>query len=121
MPTITVASFAGAIPRISSRLLESQNARDCVNCDLDSGALRALQRIERHIRQQTLPDVEILNMAGRTLALITSGAFAQSEGFVERKRQQVSDMADRLEKRLSESQPEGEWEKAMQLIRQMCG
>lgn len=42
MPTITVAAFAGAIPRISSRLLESQNARDCVNCDLDSGALRAL-------------------------------------------------------------------------------
>lgn len=82
---------------------------------------RALQRIERHIRQQTLPDAEILNMAGRALALITSGAFAQSEGFVERKRQQVSDMADRLEKRLSESQPGGEWEKAMQLIRQMCG
>lgn len=43
MPTITVAAFAGAIPRISSRLLESQNARDCVNCDLDSGALRALR------------------------------------------------------------------------------
>ncbi|WP_297215375.1 hypothetical protein [uncultured Desulfovibrio sp.] len=43
MPTIAVTAFAGAIPRTASRLLESQNARDCVNCDLDSGALRALR------------------------------------------------------------------------------
>ena len=53
MPTITVAAFAGAIPRISSRLLESQNARDCVNCDLDSGALRALHGPEKVL---ALPD-----------------------------------------------------------------
>lgn len=53
MPTITVAAFAGAIPRISSQLLESQNARDCVNCDLDSGALRALHGPEKVL---ALPD-----------------------------------------------------------------
>ena len=43
MPTITVAAFAGAIPRTAPRLLENQNASDCVNCTMDSGALRALR------------------------------------------------------------------------------
>ena len=82
---------------------------------------RALQRIDRHIRQETLPDEEILDMAGRALALLTSGAFDASGGFVNRKRTQVSDMADRLEHRLAQSAPEGEWRRAMELIRSMCG
>ena len=43
MPTITVSAFAGSIPRTSKRLVEIQNASDCVNCDLSSGSLRALK------------------------------------------------------------------------------
>lgn len=43
MPTITVPTFAGSIPRTSRRLVETQNASDCVNCDLSSGSLRALK------------------------------------------------------------------------------
>lgn len=82
---------------------------------------RALSRIERHIRQETLPDADILNMAGRMLALLTSGAFDDQVGFVERKKQQVSDMADRLEHRLNENAGEGEWRRALDLIRKMCG
>lgn len=81
---------------------------------------RALSRIERHIRQETLPDDEILNMAGRMLALVSSGAFDENEGFVNRKKQQASDMADRLEHRLNENEAEGEWRKALELIRKMC-
>lgn len=53
MPTITVAAFAGAVPRTAPRLLESQNATDCVNCNLDSGALCALRGPER---VQELPE-----------------------------------------------------------------
>lgn len=81
---------------------------------------RALQRVERHIRQQSLPDAEIMNMAGRILALLVSGAFAQNEGFVRRKQEQIADMADRLEHRLNENEGEGEWKRALELIREMC-
>lgn len=86
---------------------------------MDDLVSRVLERIERHIRQETLPDAEILNMAGRVLALLVSGAFAENALFVERKRQQVSDMADRLELRLQEA-GEGEWQEALRLIRMMC-
>lgn len=82
---------------------------------------RTLQRIDRHIRQETLPNAEILDMAGRALAMLSSGAFDGSGGFVGRKRAQVSDMADRLEHRLSEEQPDGDWRRTLELIRSMCG
>jgi hypothetical protein len=81
---------------------------------------RTLSRIERHIRQQTLPDDEILNMAGRALAIVISGVFADDAGFVSRKKQQVSDMADRLGHRLKEKDPDGAWNTALQLVRGMC-
>ena len=81
---------------------------------------RTLQRIDRHIRQQTLPDHEILDMAGRALAMLTSGAFDGSGGFVSRKRAQVSEMADRLEQRLAQAQPDGDWRRALELVRSMC-
>lgn len=86
---------------------------------LDDLVSRVLERIERHIRQQTLPDAEILNMAGRVLALLVSGAFADNEGFVMRKKQQISEMADRLEQRLEENDLEGSWRRTMQLMRNM--
>lgn len=81
---------------------------------------RALQRVERHIRQQTLPDVQILNMVGSFLATIGSGVFAEDESFVRRKQEQALDMADRLQQRLEESDPDGAWKKGMELIRTMC-
>lgn len=86
---------------------------------MDDLASRILERIERHARQQTLPDAEILNMAGRVLALLVSGAFAGNEGFVRRKQQQVSELADRLEQRLEQTGANG-WQDAMRLIRSMC-
>ncbi|MCD7985086.1 MAG: hypothetical protein LUG19_12680 [Desulfovibrio sp.] len=43
MVTITIPAFAGAMPKVSPRLLETQNAKECVNCDLGSGALRSLR------------------------------------------------------------------------------
>ena len=82
---------------------------------------RTLQRIERHIRQETLPNAEILDMAGRALAMLTSGAYDGSGGFLGRKIDQVADMADRLEQRLMREQPDGDWKRAMELIRGMCG
>ena len=86
---------------------------------LDDLVSRVLERIERHIRQQTLPDAEILNMAGRVLALLVSGAFADNEGFVQRKKQQISVMAERLALRL-ENTDEGSWQEAIKLIHSMC-
>jgi len=87
---------------------------------MDDLTSRILERIERHARQQTLPDGEILNMAGRVLALLVSGAFAGNEGFVQRKKQQVSDLADRLAQRLEQTGADG-WQDALRLIRSMCG
>lgn len=86
---------------------------------MDDLVSRVLERIERHIRQQTLPDAEIMNMAGRVLALLVSGAFADNPGFVQRKKQQISDMAERLAYRL-ESADDGSWQEALRLIRGMC-
>ena len=87
---------------------------------MDEMLIRALERIDRHIRRQTLPDVEILNMAGRVLALVVSGTFDEHPDFVQRRREQVADMADRLEARLREQEPGGDWQRTLQLVRQMC-
>lgn len=63
-------------------------------CDLID---RALERIDRHIRQETLPDAEILSMCGRTLAAVCSGAFDENAAYVARKRDQISGLLRRLE------------------------
>ena len=88
---------------------------------MDDLLTRALERIDRHIRQQSLPDAEILNMAGRVLALVTSGTFDEHPDYLRRRREQVSDMADRLEARLRETNPDGDWQRTLQLVRSMCG
>lgn len=88
---------------------------------MDDLLTRALERVDRHIRQQSLPDVEILNMAGRVLALVVSGIFDEHPDYVRRRREQVSDMADRLEVRLRGTNPDGDWQRTLQLVRQMCG
>ena len=88
---------------------------------MDDLLTRALERIDRHIRQQSLSDVEILNMAGRVLALVVSGTFDEHPDYVRRRREQVSDMADRLEVRLREQNPDSDWQRTLQLVRQMCG
>jgi len=88
---------------------------------LDDMADRTLQRIERHIRQETLPPAQVLDMAGRLLAMLLSGAFAGNEGFVSRKKIQIADMADRLEQKLAQDEPDGQWRKSMDLLRSMCG
>lgn len=81
---------------------------------------RTLMRIERHVRQRTLPDAEILNMAGRVLALATSGTFDEHPDFVARRKGQVSQIADQLEQRLRENPGDGGWQRAMELVRRMC-
>jgi hypothetical protein len=43
MPTITVPAFAGEMPKLEDRLLQTQNAASAVNCDLRRGGLRALR------------------------------------------------------------------------------
>lgn len=43
MATLSIAAFAGAMPKLSPRLLENQNAVEAVNCDIGSGSLRALR------------------------------------------------------------------------------
>ena len=88
---------------------------------MDDLLTRALERIDRHIRQQSLPDAEILNMAGRVLALVVSGTFDEHPDFMRRRKEQVSDMADRLEARLRETNPDGDWQRTLQLVRSMCG
>ena len=88
---------------------------------LDELLTRTLERIERHIRMQSLPDAEILNMAGRVLALVLSGVFDEHPDYMQRRQAQVADMADRLEARLREQNPGGDWQKTLALVRSMCG
>lgn len=87
---------------------------------MDDLTNRALQRIERHLRQETLENTEILNMCGRVLALLVSGCFAENPGFIQRKKEQISDMIDRLQVRLQAEDPDGAWQQDLALIRRMC-
>lgn len=113
----------------AGRLMQSFDQEPAVLDDLlalaseyamDDLLSRTLERIERHIRQQTLPETEILDMCGRVLATLTSGAFAGNEGFILRRKQQISDMADRLEQLLMLQQPDGNWQQSLNYIRAMC-
>ena len=80
---------------------------------------RVIERIERHIRQNSLSGEEIMNMAGRCLAVAVSGAFDERGSYVQRKRAQIADMARRLAVQLEESDPEGSWRSAYAMICQM--
>lgn len=81
---------------------------------------RMLERVERHIREESAAPEAVLNMAGRTLAMLTSGAFEADPGFVARKKAQIANMAARMEEKLRVSDPGGDWEKTVELIRNMC-
>ena len=79
----------------------------CVEYGMDDLANRALQRIDRHIRQQTLPDEQILDMCRRICPHLHS-------------KNQLLDMLARLEARLCESAPSGSWQQTLSEIRSMC-
>lgn len=81
---------------------------------------RALERISRHIRQETLGGDELSGMLGRVLALVISGVFAERESYVQRKRAQIEDMAERLAYSLEKREPDGEWRASLKRIREMC-
>ena len=87
---------------------------------MDDLADRALGRIDRHIWQNTLSDAETLNLLGRMLSLLQAESFAAQMGFVSRKKRQILDMAERLERRLNETDPDGAWRDAMQTVREMA-
>lgn len=57
---------------------------------------RALQRIERHARQKTLPEEQILGMCERALALLAQGRFRENPGYADRKAAQIYSLADSL-------------------------
>lgn len=80
---------------------------------------RAIERIERHIRQNTLPGEALMSMAGRCLALAVSGVFDERESYVQRKRVQLGDMADRLAVHLEQDEPDGGWRSAYAMICRM--
>jgi len=64
---------------------------------------RALMRVDRHVRQETLPAEEILGMAGRVLVLVKSGSFDENPGYADRKSAQIADIVARIEERFGES------------------
>lgn len=88
---------------------------------LDDLLDRAIERIERHLRQETLPARELVNMAGRVLALLSSGVFSDREGYADRKRSQFRDFTGRLAFALEQQEPEGGWQQDVALLRQLCG
>lgn len=92
----------------------------CEEYAMDSLADRALQRIDRHIRERSLPAAQVLDMAAQMLRLLDSGAFAENPGFAQRKKQQIWDMADRLEAILKEEDPDGDWYAPMMRLRMGC-
>lgn len=81
---------------------------------------RAMERMERHVREESVSPEDMLNMLGRAAAALTSGAFDGDSGFVARKKAQLLNMTERMEGRLSASDPEGEWKRRAEMIRGMC-
>lgn len=81
---------------------------------------RMLERIERHIREGATAPGDVLNMAGRTLAMLTSGAFETDPGFVSRKKEQILRMAERIGENLKDADPDSDGVKTAELIREMC-
>lgn len=57
---------------------------------------RALQRIERHARQKTLPEEHILGMCERAIALLAQGRFRENPSYADRKAAQIYSLADSL-------------------------
>ena len=57
---------------------------------------RALMRIDRHIRQRTLPAADILGMIGRCLAMVKSGVYDENPGYIQRKLTQLSELIERM-------------------------
>lgn len=81
---------------------------------------RAIERISRHVRQETLPGHEIFAMLGRILVLADSGIFAERENYVSRKKLQLADIGDRLSQHMRESDPDGDWRHDAELLEKMC-
>lgn len=65
---------------------------------------RAIMRVDRHIRQQSLSGEELLGMLGRMVALLKSGCFDENLGYVSRKLEQLREMLDRIEAGTGESE-----------------
>lgn len=57
---------------------------------------RALQRIERHARQKTLPEDQILRMCERAISVLAQGRFCENSGYASRKAAQIFALADSL-------------------------
>lgn len=87
---------------------------------LDDFADRVLQRIDRHIRQRSLPAREVLGMLGRSLAMLTSGVFEDREAYLRRKQEQCAEMAARLMDILEAEDPEGNWRGEMGMVLMLC-
>ena len=81
---------------------------------------RAIERISRHVRQESLPGREIFAMLGRILILADSGIFAERESYVSRKKLQLADIGNRLSQRMAESDPDGDWRRDAELLEKMC-
>lgn len=87
---------------------------------LDDLADRVLQRIDRHIRQRSLPAREVLGMLGRCMALLTSGVFADREAYLHRKQEQGAEMAARLQAILEAEDPDGDWCGELGMVLMLC-
>lgn len=87
---------------------------------LDDLADRVLQRIDRHIRQRSLPAREVLGMLGRCMALLTSGVFDDRAPYLHRKQEQGAEMAARLQAILETEDPDGDWRGELGMVLMLC-
>ncbi len=87
---------------------------------LDDLADRVLQRIDRHIRQRSLPAREVLGMLGRCMALLTSGVFDDRAPYLHRKQEQGAEMAARLQAILEAEDPDGDWRGELGMVLMLC-
>lgn len=87
---------------------------------LDGLADRVIERIGRHVREESLDALDTLDMLGRALTVVTGAAFAENAGYVGRKKAQIASLCDALEPRLMRDAPEESWRDRLNAIRQLC-
>lgn len=93
----------------------------CEEYALDDLTDRALARIRRYEREGNVTPEQVLQMDLEMLKVLHSGAFAENPGFAARKQADALTIADVVNTKYAEADPDGLWKSIYEEIIGMCG
>jgi len=81
---------------------------------------RVVNTLGRYVDHESQPPEILLEQCAKVVSAINSGNFDDHIKFVREKKELLSDMADRLEFRLSKTDPNGSWRDILAVVRAGC-